>query len=132
MTINGEAAPDGTPIEALIGDLVCGTTTTSDGRYGITVNGGYGMGNQFQEGCGNGGEAVVFRSGQLIANQRGQFLGGLVQTLDLTFGPAGLPDTGSGPAPGSGADFVPGLLWILLGVAMAALIAALAARKAAR
>ena len=135
VTINGEPAADGRPIEALVGPTVCGTTTTSDGRYTISVNAGFGMGADFQEGCGGSGPStntVMFRSGNLIANEQGHFIGGTAQMLDLTFGQAPrLPDTGSG-APGSGADFTPGLLWVLLGVAMAALVAALAGRRMVR
>lgn len=106
VTINGEPAPDGTPIEALIGDVVCGTTTTSDGRYSISVNAGYGVGNYYQEGCGGGDETVVFRSGERIANERGTFRWDSGRALDLTFGtaPSVLPGTGSG-APDSGGSY---------------------------
>ena len=86
VTINGEAAPDGTPIEALNKDTVCGTATTSEGRYSITVNTSVGEGPDFQEGCGGRGDDVLFLSGDVFAAERGTFLPGLIQDLDLTFG----------------------------------------------
>lgn len=134
VTIDGQPASDGTPIEALIGDVVCGTATVSAERYDVSVRAGYGYGRDYQERCGNGGEAVAFRSGGRIANETGTFTGLIVQELDLTFGQAlapTLPDTGSG-APGSSAGAIPGVFWVLLAVAMAALVAGLAARKAPR
>lgn len=107
VTINGETAPDGTPIEALVGDVVCGTTTTSRGRYDVRINAGYGIGTDVQEGCGSNGVAVLFRTGELTASQQGQFLGGVGQTLDLTFGTSALPNTGSGPISGTGGGGTP-------------------------
>lgn len=143
VTVNGQPAPDGTPIEALIGDVVCGTTRTTAGQYRIGVSPGFGFGDLFQEGCagsGPGTYTVVFRSGTLIASERGRFVSHVVQGLDLTFGqalaptetpPPALPDTGSAPTSQTTAATA-WLLWVLLGVGIAALMARLAARRVAR
>ena len=137
VTINGEAAPDGTPIEALIEETVCGTTTTSEGRYSITVNTNVGEGIEFQKGCGLGGDDVLFRSGELLAAERGTFLHGIIEDLDLNFGivasptvPPQFPDTGSGVAGGSGTPAPPWLLWALVLTGIAAVGAAAIARRA--
>lgn len=89
-SLNGRAAADGTSIEALIGDVVCGTTTTRSGLYDVRVRSGRGSGGDFQKGCGASGpntSTVVFRSGTLIAHERGRFVGHTVQELNLNFGP---------------------------------------------
>lgn len=137
VTIDGEVPPDGTPIEALIEDTICGTTTTSEGRYSITVNTNLGVGFDFQEGCGREGDDVLFRTGELIAAERGRFVQGGVQNLDLTFGglsgdgiPPALPDTGAGGASGPGNAIPPWLLWVLTVAGTVAVGAAARGRRA--
>ena len=137
VTIDGEAAPDATPIEALIGDTVCGTTTTSEGGYSISVNTNLGVGIDFQEGCGQEGDDVYFRSGESIAAERGQFGQGVIQDLDLTFGsaaaptvPPQFPDTGAGFAGGPGARIPSWLAWALTLTGIVALAAAAIASRA--
>ena len=143
VTINGEPAPDGTPIEALIDGLVCGDTETIDGLYNTIVRAGFGSGREFQEGCGAGGDDVLFRSGELIAAEVGQFVGQVYTELDLTFAdlpeepdpaeseepsPPQFPDTGYGSAGGSGTPIPPWLLWALSATGIAAIGAAAIAR----
>ncbi len=98
VTIDGSPAPDGTVIEALVGETVCGTTTTLDGTYAIGVNAGSGQGNQFQEGCGSTDNGrVTFRTGEHVAAEIGFFVGHGAQELNLSFGQRIiLPDTGTG------------------------------------
>ena len=140
VTINGIPAADDTLIEALIGDIVCGTTTTSDGRYSISISIGYGFGSAFEEGCGDSGpgtNTVVFRSAPLIANETGNFIGHLAQELDLSFGkapepppPSELPDTGSGSDSQSEISIAASLfLWLLVSLGLAALGAGLTERR---
>ena len=139
VTLNGALAPDGTPIEALRGsngDIVCGETTTENGEYSIRVLRADGVGADFREGCGGSEQDVVFRSGELIAAEVGDFAN-LVrqepllfsQELDLTFGSAPeFPATGYGVASGSGTPSPPWLLWALAATGIAAMGAAAIAR----
>ena len=130
-------APDGTLIEALIGDVVCGTTLTSGARYGIDVNAGYGVGQFYQEGCGASGPdatTVVFQTQGLFANETGTFIGHVAQELNLTFGeapsrpPPLLPETGAGPDAGAEpAKWARWIVWLGLGLAVGGLVCGLAA-----
>ena len=132
VTINGLSAPNGTLIEAMIRDIVCGSTKTDGDQYQVSVNAGYGVG-AFQEGCGGSGpntSAVVFRSGSLIANEQAAFVAGGIQDLDLTFGQApDLPIAGVGSSPASGPT-IPWFFWALLAGGAVALTAAAAATAA--
>lgn len=141
VTLNGSPAPDGTVIEALIGNLVCGTTTTVGDQYDISVKSGRGFGGDFQEGCGVSGPGtytVTFRSGGLIANERGQFIGHVAQELNLTFGqaaatgqPGGLPGTGSGASLHSD-QRVATFIWITAGFGLALALSGLLTRQRKR
>jgi hypothetical protein len=133
VRIDGQPAADGTVIEAFIGDVVCGTTATINGRYDITVKAGFGIGNSFQEDCARSGpntSTVVFRSETLTANETGAFIPGGAYELNLTFGQAPtpstvLPRTGFGDASRSRTPYVIAM-WILLGAGVIALGAAFA------
>ena len=135
VILNGIPAPDGTPIEAVVAGIVCGTTTTREDRYDVVVRVGQGTGDQFQEGCATTSSEVLFLSGALIAAERGQFLAGTAQTLDLTFGsaaaptvPPQFPDTGAGFAGGPGARIPSWLAWALTLTGIVAVGAAAIAR----
>ncbi len=135
VTLNGQRAPDGTHIEAVIRDTVCGTTTVQGGRYDILVRSGTGSGPEYQQGCGSTGpsiDTVVFRSGQLIATERGQFIPHAAQQLDLTFGQAatpttggGLPTTGYAPSDRQNGTFVRTKLLVVVALASFVLAAAI-------
>jgi hypothetical protein len=134
VTIDGRPVPDGTTIEALIGETVCSTATTEDSGYFLVVNNDFGSGTFYQEGCGRSGVTVTFRIGDLIAHERGAFAKFLGLELDLTFGRApDLPSTGlrGGSASGSSPRLA-GWLWALLGAGLIAAIAGLAGRRMAR
>jgi hypothetical protein len=132
VALNRQAAPDGALIEALVNDTVCGSATTQGGRYDIVVKSGRGTGNQFQQGCGENGNTIVFRSGSLTASQTGQFIGMTVQQLNLTFGQSatptargGLPTTGSaGDAAQGGSPLVPAGYSVAIGLTLMTLAAA--------
>lgn len=131
--MNGSPAPGGTPIEAVVRGTVCGIATTQGGQYGIRVKSGIGEGADFQQGCGQNGDTVTFRTGSLTANEHGQFVGHTIQQLNLTFGQAGTPTGGAGlPSDGYGpsVDQQNGMLLqmsllVLLGLACLVLAAAI-------
>lgn len=138
VTVAGESAPDGSVIEGVLEGIVCGTTITTGGGYSISVKSGVGTGVDFQEGCGENGDTVQFRTGGVVAGETGQFSGGTAQTLDLVFTgvapgqstpAAALPRTGSGGAPGAA---TPNLLsvafLVLFGVTILAAVAVAARR----
>ncbi len=142
VTIDGAPAPDGTPIEALIGSTVCGSDTTRGGRYDIVVRSGHGSGQEFQEGCGGSGpntSTVVFRTGSLLANETGRFIGHTAVELNLTFGqapapypPTNLPNSGQG-IPRTGAmPQLAAALWGLLAVGALAFLSSFVERRRAR
>ena len=134
--MNGAPAPDGMPIEAIRGlveDIVCGETTTKNGEYTLLVLSGFGGGAEFGKGC--HGSEIIFRSGELIAAERGRPTGAEGEVLDLTFGstapptvPPQLPDTGFGVRGGSGTPAPPWLLWALIPTGIVAVGAAAIAR----
>ena len=133
VTIDGQPVPDGTRIEALIGDVVCGTATTEDSGYFLAVRSDFGGGNSYQEGCGRSGVLVGFRVGELIANETGTF-SEVRQELDLTFGKVTrLPYTGTQDLPYPGLRSLKATsLWALLAAGGLAAAAGISGRRAAR
>jgi hypothetical protein len=146
---------DGATVQALVEGVVCGETSITIGRW--STAGFYKLivpSEEIQPGCGRPGASVSFvldgveaetplpwvpglqRIGREIPQQPSAPTPTATRTPTAALTPTAtlplrLPETGSG-TPRSGADIAPELLWLLLGGAMAALIAGLAASRARR
>ena len=78
--MNGQPAPVGTVVQALVGGVVCGTGTVSaDGSYRVDVTAAVS-----QPGCGINGAPVTFTVGGLRARETGTFQSGMFIPLNLS------------------------------------------------
>src|SRR5581483_5448582 len=95
LKIDGNDAPVGTVVTALVNGKECGTRTTDvAGQYWVDV-----ASSGQTSGCGEPGGAVTFRAGSRMAAETAQWAGGVFSKLDLT-----VSGSGSVPTPGSGAS----------------------------
>ena len=86
----GNLVPEGTVVEAYVGDVMVGSgATDADGNYALDALGDD-PGTTAVEGT--AGDTVTFKIGGDTAAQAGTFMGGDVQNLDLSVGE--LPPTG--------------------------------------
>lgn len=96
VTIDGQPAPDGTPVEARIGGVSCGATTVfvqaAQARYVLDV-----AGAASQPGCGAVGTTITFIVGGNVVSQTGVWRNYELTQLDLGLVRA-TPTSASGPA----------------------------------
>jgi hypothetical protein len=96
VTDSAGAVPEGLPVQAFVGDRVCGkgrTQFTGDGESRVTVYFADVVSREQTSGCGSDGAVVRIQVGDRFAMQTGHWKMGPVQ-LDLTFGdatPAAIP-----------------------------------------
>lgn len=91
LTVNGQPAPAGTTVTAIIGELVCGSrTTTEPGRYQIDV-----ISSRERPGCGLPNATVTFRVGDAPAAETGTWAAGQFTRLNLTVGGGGAAQASS-------------------------------------
>ena len=86
VTINGNAAPNGTIVAAMIGGQEAASTTVANGRYALKVPG-------------SAGQAITFTVGEVYAEESANFQQGQRTPLNLTASgrPAATPAPGPTP-----------------------------------
>ena len=84
--LNGQPAPNGLPIVARIGTIICGRATVENGRYRLEV-----AAAATQPGCGTADATVTFTIGGLPARETGTFRLGDPIPLDLSAQQQALP-----------------------------------------
>jgi hypothetical protein len=95
-TLNGQPAPAGTVVRALIGSTECGSfTMVSAGQYQLDV-----LGVTLNPNCGRSGQSTVsFRIGDAAATQSAPYRDGGYERLDLTAGGGAQPSPAATPSP---------------------------------
>jgi hypothetical protein len=87
LRIDGNNAPVGTQVTAVIGGKDCGVRATDTaGQYWVDA-----ASSGQTAGCGDPGAAVSFRVGTRMAAETAQWQGGLFSKLDLTVSGSGVP-----------------------------------------
>lgn len=101
VTIDGQPAPLGTKIEALIFDKVCGENVVRRLNDEIPVGFVVDVASAGQTpGCGNDGDTIIFRVGGVQANETSEFQTGNFFRINLTAaGQAATPTPGPTPPP---------------------------------
>lgn len=110
VTVDGQPAPPGTTVQALIGDKVCGEGEVR--RVSDAIPRGYVVdvvsATQMQ-GCGTDGDRIIFKVGGKQANETAEFHTGTFLRHDLTVsGQVSTPTPGPTPPPFGPATPEPG------------------------
>jgi hypothetical protein len=95
LTIDGNAAPTGTVVTAMVNGKECGTRTTDvAGQYWVDV-----ASSAQTAGCAEAGNMVSFRAGSRTAAETAEWQGGVFSKLDLN-----VSGSGTVPMPGTGSQ----------------------------
>jgi hypothetical protein len=109
VTIDGQPAPAGTKVEALILDKVCGENVVRRLNDEIPVGFVVDVASAAQSpGCGSDGDRIAFRVGGVTVDQTAEFQTGNFVRIDLAAaGQASTPTPGPTPPPFGGASPTP-------------------------
>lgn len=92
LTVDGQPAPVGTLVTAIVGEVICGSRATTDaGRYQVDA-----LSSRERSGCGLPNSTVSFRVGEAMAAETGTWTAGQITRLNLTVAGGGGTSAASG------------------------------------